>query len=148
GLPMPRGMSHSGRRVCWAGPRLEPDPATSRRHPGDRKGGTMESMSIDDSLQLNWLTHLVGARSPAEVAAAIAALARDRPGCEAASVLWRLHDRAGVCSMPAVLVLRLQPAWAGPRFLDEMAALLRPARLHLQRALEWLELQHSHEQLE
>jgi len=148
----------------------------------------MESMSIDDSLQLNWLTHLVGARSPAEVAAAIAALARDRPGCEAASVLWRLRDRAGVCSMPpmpvddadwpwieqaagtagaqwhadgqrvalrlcelpqpAVLVLRLQPASAGPRFLDEMAALLRPARLHLQRALEWLELQHSHEQLE
>ena len=23
GLPMPRGMSHSGRRVCWAGPRRD-----------------------------------------------------------------------------------------------------------------------------
>ena len=148
----------------------------------------MESIPIDDSLQLTWLTRLAGARSPSDVAAVIAALVQDWPGCETACVLWRLRDRdharsvppapvdaadwpwieqaAGsgmpqwhadgqrvawrLCELPepAVLVLRLLPERANDRSLDELSMPLQLARLHLQRALEWLDLQHSHQQLE
>jgi diguanylate cyclase (GGDEF)-like protein len=148
----------------------------------------MESIPIDDSLQLTWLTRLAGARSPSDVAAVITALVREWPGCETALVLWGLRDRAHARSVPpasvdatdwpwieraadsgvpqwhadgqrvawrlcelpepAVLVLRLPSESANDHFLDELAMPLQLARLHLRRALEWLDLQHSHQQLE
>ncbi len=148
----------------------------------------MESTSLDDSLQLTWLTRLIAAHSPSEVAGVIAALAQQRPGCKAACVLWRVRDRAGcrsepptsidasdwpwlelaagsdapqwhadktrvalrLCELPepALLVVTLQPAHADSRFLDDLAPPLQLASQHLRRALEWIELQHSHRQLE
>ena len=148
----------------------------------------MGSVPFDGSLQLNWLTRLIAAHSPGEVAEAIVGLARERAGCQAACVLWRLGDPAGCQSVPAtvidamdrpwlelaassdvpqwhpdrhrvavrlcglpepaLLVLHLQPAHANDRFLDALAAPLRLAGQHLRRALEWIELQHSHRQLE
>jgi len=148
----------------------------------------MESMAVDDSLQLTWLTRLIATHSPDEVAEAIVGLAREQPGCEAAWVLWHLHDGARRRSVPrtsidtadgpwleraagsdvpqwhadrqrvalrlcespepALLMLRLRPAGANDRLLDDLAASLRLAGLQLQRALEWIGLQHSHRQLE
>ncbi|HWX65061.1 MAG TPA: EAL domain-containing protein [Rhodanobacter sp.] len=49
---------------------------------------------------------------------------------------------------PALLLLSLSPAYADAAFFDELAAPLRLAGQHLRRALEWCELQHSHQQLE
>ena len=60
----------------------------------------MESIPIDDSLQLTWLTRLAGARSPSDVAAVITALVQDWPGCETARVLWRLRERDHARSVP------------------------------------------------
>jgi len=148
----------------------------------------MESMPFDDSLQLTWLTRLIAAHSPGEVAEAIAELARECPGCESACVLWRLRERADCQSVPstridpadwpwlelaassdapqwhsdqvrlalrlcllpepALLVLELQPEQANAQFLESLIAPLRLAGQHLQRALDWIELQHSHRQLE
>src|SRR6185437_1270575 len=152
------------------------------------QGGMMGSMPFDGSLQPGWLTRLIAAHSPGEVAEAIVGLALERPGCHAACVLWRLRDPAGcqsvppavldatdrpwldlaassdvpqwhpdrhrvavrLCGLPepALLVLRLQPACANHRFLEDLAAPLRLAGQHLRRALEWIELQHSHRQLQ
>ena len=55
-----------------------------------------------------------------------------------------------LCEQPeaAVLLLRLQAGLDPEAFLDGLAAPLQLAGLHLQRALEWSELQHSHQQLE
>ena len=148
----------------------------------------MESMSFDDSLQLTWLTRLIAAHTPGDVAQAIAELAQACPGCESACVLWRLGDRTTCQCMPpaqidpadwpwlelaarsdspqwhadgvrvalrlcvqpepALLVLHLQPEQATTSFLQRLETPLRLAGQHLQRALEWLELQHSHRQLE
>ncbi|MEO6798344.1 MAG: EAL domain-containing protein [Rhodanobacter sp.] len=145
-------------------------------------------MPFDDSLQLTWLTRLIAAHAPGDVAEAIAELARECPGCESACVLWRLRERADCQSVPvtriapedwswldlaassdspqwhadkvrvalrlcllpepAVLVLELHPEQANARFLESLATPLRLAGQHLQRALEWIELQHSHQQLE
>src|SRR6185437_4431910 len=160
----------------------------SRETAAMTEGGMMGSVPFDGSLQLNWLTRLIAAHSPGEVAEAIVGLARERAGCQAACVLWRLGDPAGCQSVPAtvidamdrpwlelaassdvpqwhpdrhrvavrlcglpepaLLVLHLQPAHANDRFLDALAAPLRLAGQHLRRALEWIELQHSHRQLE
>ena len=49
---------------------------------------------------------------------------------------------------PALLLLTLQPGHDGAGFLDTFSALLQFAGQHLQRALEWAELQDSHQQLE
>ncbi len=173
----PPGVLDQGRGLAGSGMTL----ATTQ-------GDPMESMPFDDSLQLSWLTRLLAAHSPGEVAAAIAGLAQARSGCEAAWVLWQLGDRVNCQSVPqasidamdwrwlelaagsdipqwhadgvrvalrlcdqpepALLVLWLQPAHADSRFLDELATLLRLAGQHLRRALEWIELQHSHRQLE
>ena len=148
----------------------------------------MESTPLDDSLQLTWLTRLIAAHAPGEVADAIAELAHECPGCESACVLWRLRDRPACQSVPAtridpadwpwlelaassdaprwhvdqvrvairlclqpkpaLLVLQLHPAQANPGFLDRIATPLNLAAQHLQRALQWVELQHSHQQLE
>ncbi|GAA0887602.1 EAL domain-containing protein [Rhodanobacter soli] len=141
----------------------------------------------DGSLQLSWLARLIVAHTPEEMAEAIAALARARPGCTAACVLWGLDDRASrrcvppdlpmatdeawlldagrtagphwradrqgvairLCEQPepALLLLQLQPA-AAAGFFEELEAPLQLAGQHLRRALEWAELQDSHEQLE
>ncbi|WP_108470565.1 bifunctional diguanylate cyclase/phosphodiesterase [Rhodanobacter thiooxydans] len=55
-----------------------------------------------------------------------------------------------LCSQPepAVLLLQLQPAHADAGFFAELEAPLQLAGQHLRRALEWAELQDSHEQLE
>ncbi|MEO6926232.1 MAG: EAL domain-containing protein [Rhodanobacter sp.] len=60
----------------------------------------------------------------------------------------RVAVRLSESPEPALLVLRLQPAYANDRFLDALATPLRLAGKHLRRAMEWLELQHSHQQLE
>ena len=66
---------------------------------------------------------------------------------------WRA-DRQGVairlCEQPepALLLLQLQPAAADAGFFEELEAPLQLAGQHLRRALEWAELQDSHEQLE
>jgi diguanylate cyclase (GGDEF)-like protein len=49
---------------------------------------------------------------------------------------------------PALLLLTLQPGHDGSGFLDQLTAPLQLAGQHLRRALEWAELQHSHQQLE
>ncbi|HEY8683315.1 MAG TPA: bifunctional diguanylate cyclase/phosphodiesterase, partial [Rhodanobacter sp.] len=49
---------------------------------------------------------------------------------------------------PALLMLTLQPGYDGAGFLAALAAPLQLAGQHLRRALEWSELQHSHQQLE
>ncbi|MEO8779549.1 MAG: EAL domain-containing protein [Rhodanobacter sp.] len=49
---------------------------------------------------------------------------------------------------PALLVLHLRPGQANAGCLESLATPLRLAAQHLQRALEWVELQHSHRQLE
>ncbi len=49
---------------------------------------------------------------------------------------------------PALLLLTMQPGHADDGFLDELAAPLQLAGEYLRRALEWRELQHSHQQLE
>ncbi|NMW25593.1 GAF domain-containing protein, partial [Rhodanobacter denitrificans] len=49
---------------------------------------------------------------------------------------------------PAVLLLQLQPAHADAGFFAELEVPLQLAGQHLRRALEWAELQDSHEQLE
>ncbi len=148
----------------------------------------MESMPVDGSMQLEWLTRLIAAHSPDDVARTIAGLAQERAGCEGAWVLWRRRDRADfhsvpetqvdaedwpwlelaagsneprwhadrrrvavrLCELPepALLVLQLQPACANQVFLDDLATPLRLASQHLRRAREWIELQHSHRQLE
>ncbi len=148
----------------------------------------MESTPLDESLQLTWLTRLIAAHAPGEVAEAIAELARECAGCESACVLWRLRDRPACQSVPstridaadwpwleraakspapqwhpdqvrvalrlcespepALLLLQLQPARANARFFESLTTPLRLAAQHLQRALEWVELQHSHRQLE
>ncbi|MEO7324623.1 MAG: EAL domain-containing protein, partial [Dokdonella sp.] len=46
------------------------------------------SMPQPDSLQLEWLTRLMEATAPAQIARAIADLARPYPGCISASVVW------------------------------------------------------------
>jgi diguanylate cyclase (GGDEF)-like protein len=62
------------------------------------------------------------------------------------------HHRVAIrlCAQPepVVLQLTLQADCDGKRFLEELAAPLQLAGQHLRRALEWLELQHSHQQLE
>lgn len=148
----------------------------------------VESTPGDGSLQLSWLARLIVAHAPDEVAEAIASLARARPGCRAASVIWGLHDgasRRGVPTIPieavddawlaqvgraagphwhpdrqrvairlceqpepALLLLQLEPAHAHSGFLKPLEIPLRLAGQHLRRALEWAELQDSHEQLE
>ncbi|KRE85696.1 diguanylate cyclase [Rhodanobacter sp. Soil772] len=148
----------------------------------------VESTLRDGSLQLSWLARLIVAHTPDEMAEAIAALARARPGCSAACVMWGLDDRAtrrcvppnlpmatdeawlldagraagphwradrqGVairlCEQPepALLLLQLQSASADAGFFEELEAPLQLAGQHLRRALEWAELQDSHEQLE
>ncbi len=59
-------------------------------------------------------------------------------------VALRLSERPE----PPLLVLSLQPAHANHRFIDNLTTSLRLAGQRLQRALEWVELQHSHQQLE
>jgi diguanylate cyclase (GGDEF)-like protein len=148
----------------------------------------VESTPYDGSLQLSWLARLIDAHAPDEVAEAIAALVRARPGCSVADVTWGLNDPVRRRSVPPVLVgaadgpwlkqasrsdgphwhsdrqrvairlceqpepalllLQLQPAHADAGFFDELEAPLRLAGQHLRRALEWAELQDSHEQLE
>jgi diguanylate cyclase (GGDEF)-like protein len=148
----------------------------------------MESTPLDESLQLTWLTRLVAAHAPGDVAAAIAELVRECAGGGSACVVWRLGDRPAcqsvpstridpadwpwleraatsdaaqwhpdkvrvamrLCALPepALLVLQLPPAQANSRFLERLAAPLRLAAQQLQQALEWVELQHSHRQLE
>jgi diguanylate cyclase (GGDEF)-like protein len=56
----------------------------------------------------------------------------------------------GMCRRPeaAVLALTLDDGCDGGRFLDELSTPLQLAGQHLRRAFEWLELQHSHQQLE
>ncbi len=49
---------------------------------------------------------------------------------------------------PALLLLTLRPGHDAASFLDELVAALQLAGQHLRRALEWAELQHSHQQLE
>ncbi|MFC5582690.1 EAL domain-containing protein [Rhodanobacter terrae] len=49
---------------------------------------------------------------------------------------------------PALLLLTLQPGRDGAGFLDELAAPLQFAGEYMRRALEWGELQYSHQQLE
>ena len=49
---------------------------------------------------------------------------------------------------PALLLLDFEPDLDGGYFLEELAAALQLAGQHLQRALEWFELEHSHQQLE
>jgi hypothetical protein len=55
-----------------------------------------------------------------------------------------------LCQQPesALLLLTMQPGHDGFGFLDELAAPLQLAGEYLRRALEWRELQHSHQQLE
>jgi diguanylate cyclase (GGDEF)-like protein len=148
----------------------------------------VESMAYDGSLQLIWLTRLIAANTPEEVATAIAALATAQPGCDSAHVLWGLDTpdqlqseppieidaaswsclaepaRSGVpcwhpdsrrvllrlCEQPepALLLLGLAPGYDGATFLDELGPPLQLAGQHLRRALEWTELQYSHQQLE
>ena len=148
----------------------------------------MESTPFGESLQLTWLTRLIAAHAPGDVADAMAELARECAGCESACVLWRLCDRPACQSVPltridladwpwlelaarsdapqwhpdkvrvairlcvlpepALLVLQLHPAQANAQFLESLTTPLRLAAQYLQRALEWVELQHSHRQLE
>ncbi len=49
---------------------------------------------------------------------------------------------------PALLLLTMQPGHGDDGFLDELVAPLQLAGEYLRRALEWRELQHSHQQLE
>ncbi|MEO8810694.1 MAG: EAL domain-containing protein [Rhodanobacter sp.] len=49
---------------------------------------------------------------------------------------------------PALLLFRLHMEHGNPRLPDDLTALLGLAGRHLRRALEWAELQHSHQQLE
>jgi diguanylate cyclase (GGDEF)-like protein len=62
------------------------------------------------------------------------------------------HQRVAIrlCQQPesAVLALFLQPGYDGRHLLDELAAPLQLAGQRLRRALEWIELQYSHQQLE
>ncbi len=89
--------------------------------------------------------------APASFAAA------DAPWLATASRAEGLHwhpDRQRVairlCAKPepAVLLLQLQPAHADAGFFAELEVPLQLAGQHLRRALEWAELQDSHEQLE
>ncbi len=139
------------------------------------------------SLQLSWLARLIVAHAPEEVAEAIASLAKARPGCLAACVLWGTdaadglsarpilptltdtawlatvsqadgahwhpdgrHAAIRLCTQPesAILLLQLQDTHADGDFFVELAGPLQLAGQHLRRALEWAELQDSHEQLE
>ena len=66
---------------------------------------------------------------------------------------WSLdqqHVAIRLCEQPepALLLLTLQPGYTDGRFIDALAAPLQLAGRHLQRALEWVELQDSHQQLE
>src|SRR6185312_5972882 len=101
-------MPHSGERVCWVAAVVWPNPAASRQR---NRGGRMESMAVDDSLQLTWLTRLIATHSPDEVAEAIVGLAREQPGCEAAWVLWHLHDGARRRSVPRTSIDTADGPW-------------------------------------
>jgi diguanylate cyclase (GGDEF)-like protein len=53
------------------------------------------SKPLPDTLQLEWLTRLIGASVPAEIAGVIAELARSDAGCRTATVVWS-SDAAGI----------------------------------------------------
>ncbi len=76
----------------------------------------------------------------------VAASHADRPHwhADAHCVAIRLCEQPE----PGVLLLQLQDAQTGSAFFAELAAPLQLAGQHLRRALEWSELQHSHQQLE
>jgi len=71
----------------------------------------VESTPYDGSLQLSWLARLIVPHAPEEVAEAIAALVRARPGCVAASVLWGLDEAAGVSGIPPAAFTTVDGPW-------------------------------------
>jgi diguanylate cyclase (GGDEF)-like protein len=65
------------------------------------------------SMQMLWLTRLIAANTPEEVANVIASVVRERPSCEAASVLWALDEPGKHQCVPAAEVGVDEWPWLG-----------------------------------
>ena len=77
-----------------------------------KHAGAGDSMPSEASLQLSWLSRLIAAHAPDEVGEAIAALARSRPGCTVACVVWGLDDPGRLHSVPSAgMVDAADAAW-------------------------------------
>ncbi|MEW5318610.1 MAG: hypothetical protein WDW38_009820 [Sanguina aurantia] len=63
------------------------------------------------SVQLTWLTRLIQADTPAQVAGVIVNVLRERPRCKAAWILWGLDDPASFHSVPAVEIAADDWSW-------------------------------------
>jgi len=148
----------------------------------------VDAKPASDSMHLIWLTRLIAANTPEEVAKVIVGVVLDRPSCKAASVLWSLDepgkhrsvppaaidaddwtwlyavatsgtpqwsrqgDRVALCLCekpePALLMVTVHPGHERSSVPDDLKAPIVLAGQYLRRALEWSELQYSHQQLE
>ena len=148
----------------------------------------VDAKPASDSMHLIWLTRLIAANTPEEVAKVIVGVVLDRTSCKAASVLWSLDepgkhrsiplaaidaddwtwlyavatsgtpqwsrqgDRVALCLCekpePALLVVTVHPGHERSSVPDDLKAPIVLAGQYLRRALEWSELQYSHQQLE